>query len=408
MIKFDPKDMRVVYHFVTNITPYPMVTTVDPETGAKRKFRISKSLYHAYVRQYKLTWFPDSEPHRMAFLVYKDNVVDIEPSPLFAKIDREVLQEQYDINVRERQLAWKSPMETNFAEMVELGHFDHSWYDFHFDGSYIYAVRKNLDGFQAVDKDERFFRARVESVAIQKLKDPHFIWDRGRNKARTVTTVYRLVMAYKVNKRVCISPTLTKGSLKEVEWQLASISKDLMDRVNERYHVNVDFVLEAAKVVRSLYGYHSLAFLRLPQIMTTLKVSTLKGIDKAIRRLTPVGLDLKSTVAWLLGFMQREADYEKSVKLFNLFAYLFAKGVIYEPPKHILSDLAPGRVNAEQPPLINPQQYIEAMVANGFNWERAHDKEYRGFGDFVIPVSTEAGDEPRPGQGPASVTAFAI
>jgi len=390
MIKFDPEDMQVIYHFVTLITPYPTVTIIDPETGVKRKFHINKAAYQAYRRQYKLTWFPDSEPHRMAFLFYKNNVVTIEPAPLFSKIDHKVLEEQYDIDIRERQLAWRSPMQDNLAKLIEMGHFDHNWYDFHFDGSFIYPVRKNLDGFLPVDKDGRFFMGRAESLSVQKLKESSLIGKRGRSETPTATTLPRLVLVYKVDKRVCISPTLTKDSLKELDWALASISKDLMDKINAHYHVNVDFVLTAAKVVRDLYGYRALAFLRLPKIMTTLKVSTLKGIDKAIRRLTPVEMDMKSTVAWLLGFMQRETDYEKSVKLFNLLGFLFAKGVIYERPKHILSASQSGRINKEPPPLVNPEEYLETMSVKRPDWTLMHLKGYRDrLGLHQVPPSAQ-------------------
>jgi len=221
---------------------------------------------------------------------------------------------------------------------------------------------------------------KLQAYKVSNLKKENFFVGKEGNEKPMLTR--RLVQAYHTDKVTVVSPSLPTDSVfKEADLSFKEDVdlSDMLDRMNERYQVNLDFVLVAAKAIREFYGYHAVGFLRLHDILTHLKVSTLKGVEKSVRRLTPVPVDVKSAIAWLMGFMSQEQDYERLQTLFKVYNYLLTKGIMYTAPEKEDEDALPElRFNGDEDvvikkdrselPLVNPEDYILEKQIEGVSW----------------------------------------
>ncbi len=373
MLKANLGDLRVEYCHVTNISPYPMVTLLDPETGLHAKLKISTTLYNAYRRKYRITWFTEEKPHRFALLYYKEQLVDLQPAPLFEGVsDRAALDYELDLDqVREE---WVSPMEANLADLQSKGNWlTNRLEDVYFDGLYLFSIPKNGKTLTAVDDTGTFFVSPVRAYNVTSLKESEFF--RTYTKKTGAVSHYpryikRMVLAYKCGAITEVSPTVpieTSKQRKGPRIELSEKDATWLNRVNAEYRVNLDFVMVAAKVVRELYGYRALSFIGLHEILTKLKVSTLKNLDSPVRRMTPVHLDLRSVVAWLLGFLHQEKDYVRMMRLVKTFNFLFTKGLLQQKQNSAEEVAAFVRQHLELP-LMNAEELKQKESVEAYDF----------------------------------------
>lgn len=362
MLLFKSEDMWVDYHHVVQLSPHGAVTIV--ENGVQRKLRIPRGLYQSYRRMYRVTWFSPENPHRMAFMKYKGHIVEIQPAPLFGgRTDEEIENDFGDmvVDVAARRKDWISPMESNLAKLVGSGELENRLYDVFFDGSYIYRVRKNRCHFKEDAEDQSFAVSTAEAFRVAAMKEPTFFQTKRTNEYPITST--RGLLMYRVGNKNVVSPSLSlTGSFKGEKLNFNELEVVGLNKLNKMFAVNLDFLIEAANTIRRFYGHHAIAILDIPGVLAHLKLSSLKGVDRSVRRMTPIGIDMKTAIAWLMGFMHQETDFERLRRLFSLFNFLLSKGLIFSLQKEgkdgqVVREAAVKISSGEEPPKLDVDEF---------------------------------------------------
>lgn len=309
MMRFDVNDLSVSYVDILKITSGQRLITALGE-----KIKISKRVLEAYKKAYKVMEFV--RPHKVALLMYKGHILDIQPSPITRiKFDGEriaILNKQTEVSRQN----WISDIEKNLAGLRNDAFFG-TGDNYYFDGTYIYSGPQSEKGFARLDKTGCFFLGQVTAINVTLLKKTDFMVGDACRK------VMKMLLLYKQGDVTVVSPPFSATKFFNLDTRTGQ-----MELFNQLFSVNVDFAIQAGTTLGELYGSEANELLDFPRLMLRLKSTNFKNIHKSIRLLTPIEIDFKSAIAWIMGFIYREKDFDNLLKLYKLFNFLIIKGVI--------------------------------------------------------------------------------
>lgn len=315
MIEFDIKKLHQKLLNVTKISMLGNITYID-DNGEEKNLMGNKSFFTQVSKTFGITNFRKTK--KMSFLYY-DNV------PL--SIDYLVL---IMINEDERvklEQSWNGGF-LKFISNLENSLKDEYFKDlkFYIDGKYLYYFKTDDEGeikYKALSKskDDLFHLTACKSLNLQNINSSLY-----KNN-------YRQVIIYKAKNKngeyeTFVSPTIKSIKHKFKDDDKNQKSKVDFDKINENFEVNLNFLLDAAKIIGGIYGYEATEFLNIEKTLIELKTVNLYKLQSHIINITTIDKNVLQCAAWMLGFYVRNKDLNNALKFRDMFSKLFSTYLI--------------------------------------------------------------------------------
>lgn len=174
---------------------------------------------------------------------------------------------------------------------------------FYFDGKYVNVINDSiLEKSKDISKDGSFKIVNVPAIGLRKLN----ITDRFMMYYNAVNPINN----EKVNAYL---PTFSK---------VTSLMKSL-EEVNEKYFVNLKFVIDSSKHIGNHFGVGALQFLQIEDIMLDLKVLNIHSISDSVLRFNYFSKDIIPVLAWIAKFSYRSENINQLLNIKTLLSKLF-------------------------------------------------------------------------------------
>lgn len=327
MYAFDENLMSVAFHRVkaVSLALGGSLIIIDEErtkaTGREVQFRIE--VPYAVCRRF----FLDNKkvksflrPMWIAIVRYGEHIVCIESHPLKA------LGNLYEEGVFDASRRWEPKAVQNFALLQKevLSKFDKS--EWMFDGRYVYRYS---DSVTPISADGRFHAVVAEAVDFYSM-------------ASDVSAKSRTCIQYTAaDGTTCVTPpiwvnvtelgTARKSNTDEEDLMFVKANNesdrvsDMMGKLDRTRTINLNWVLHAAKVVGSIYGYKEVEPLGLASLMTTLCTVNLPNLPKAVKSTFGIDMPISHALAWLMGKLKNESELKNIIQLRACIKYLLGR-----------------------------------------------------------------------------------
>lgn len=100
-------------------------------------------------------------------------------------------------------------------------------------------------------------------------------------------------------------------------------------------YANIEFVLQAARVIGKLYGNEKNDFFDIPSILEETGVVNLTHITESSRRNVPINKSALECLSWLLGYIYREKDLHNMRELNRMFRFIMNSGLVAQNDVYI-------------------------------------------------------------------------
>ena len=216
---------------------------------------------------------------------------------------------------------WISTSEMNFDKYVKPKTTSDRWYT---DGSFIYELPENI---LDVIKDAEYLTqdGLFRGVAVTAMKFADL--DMGNLIQNPATR--SIVACVPKNGQVILTPPIWKNVLnvrKDVESE-QGCKKGRFDLIDDNFHVNLDFALNAGRIVGNVFGYDQIAPLKLDELMIHHKTVNLPKIPKSVRSTFGIGIPYLHAFAWIAGLLAKCDNMSDFMKMRGLLKQLCTKGI---------------------------------------------------------------------------------
>ena len=114
-----------------------------------------------------------------------------------------------------------------------------------------------------------------------------------------------------------VSPTISGIKYKDKETKAINF-----DKMDTSFYVNLNFILNSTKTVGESYGFDSIAFLKLEEVLIQMNTVNLFSFPDYIRNITPIQQTFKECLAWIIGLSYRETDLKYLLEYRGILAGL--------------------------------------------------------------------------------------
>jgi len=106
-----------------------------------------------------------------------------------------------------------------------------------------------------------------------------------------------------------------------------SVDTELFDTIDEKLHVNVNFALDVAEKITTLFGYEAAEALQLPELMIEYHTVNLMALPVAVKQTAPCGIQFTHVLAWLFGLFRDQVDIKEMLNFRTILKHLTTKGL---------------------------------------------------------------------------------
>lgn len=293
------------------------------KTGKEKfnKIDIPLSLARMFKVKYKITQF--MVPHEGVIMWYDDKVVTIEKA-----IENARIQKSFDGVDRK----WVSNTEHHYGQMFDK-HFKNPLTDWFFDGLYIYNFHnQDLKGLvkRSAHLDEH---GAFRSVEVQAIHLTYLNFKPAAEETRSCVAAVISDDVFSISAPIWKQFNKKSRAVKttdddDVDGKTSLISA--FKGIDSQVAVNLNFALNAAKLLAEQFGYESIQPLQLPTMMVQLKTVNLPRLPKEVKSTTDIGLKFTHGLSWLLGLQYNAKTPEQYHTVRQMIKYLMTKGYFWK------------------------------------------------------------------------------
>ena len=371
MLKFNPELLVLKYEMLSSITTalggsIRLSTYDDNDNEVIKRYEIPFKVARHWKETYKVTRYMVAIP--VAVVYYDGMVVMVEKGPALAAY---ILNdpEQYGTLFDEPGKLFTAHCEHTISYIKK--NLIENWYT---DGTMIYQLPVDqVEAFnqaESLTADGTFRSIEVLSVAFSELTLKANI----ENPATHTITMIR-----NASGSIFTAPPIFKNI---AEMRNSSLATDegkndtlRFDLINSMFSVNMEFALNAGKVIGSVFGYKAVSPLGLPQLMVALTTVNLPKIRTSIRSTYPMGMTFLQAYAWLTGLINSTDNLDDVIKIRGTMKFLCQKGIFKSNTmKRIFRKDSEGNVVTYIPELLSRDQ-LDTHVENQTEAQRISTME---------------------------------
>lgn len=321
MIKFDINNLTIEHVYIKTITQAlgGSITVVDQVTDESTRIPIPYHVARRFIKEHKVQHYV--VPVLAAVMYYEDIIVAVERHHL-----GNLGVEQRE-NVFGEVVKWESRMEKVVEELTP-DFTNRQWW---VDGTSVYEfiageqdMPLSSDGTfsgtpcRAIDFADFQLEASVKS-AEAKMKRKVCLKFVVEGITVVSPPVWKSIDA--VGKHSVIKAEGSDGDVGLVTEQSFPY-----DSINDILLVNINFALNAAKELSTVFGYESIEPLCLDDLMVKMTTVNLAALESHVKKTSEVGMTYTHAVSWLMGFVYRSTTLKELMNVRALFKYLSSTG----------------------------------------------------------------------------------
>jgi hypothetical protein len=374
MFQFDPSLLTVQYHQMKSVTTAlgGSVTIVDeanstPEHEEYVRLPIPFAVARKFIKETEFTKY--LKPVTICVLRYDGNVINLE---------RDIATNIRDMTSTTE--AWVARISTYVDTWLPRVLGDKKWL---FDGRYAYSISDELmyqfkNGgplVTTISTDKKFSFAEVSCIDLY-FSNEVIMTSCG------IIAEPREVMAFCSDGCLAITPPIWKnvtaiGSSGAMDTNKhehedyidtttgISVGEDrvpvLIDNLDQHCSLNLNFTLNSAKSISTMFGYDSVEPLQLPEIMLALSTVNIPKLPKHVKATFSIGLLPSHGLCWLMGLLNKSTDLAQYTAVRASIKYLTTKGIFYTKTTNLASVFNDDAFTT--PPAINVTEQL-ALSAN--------------------------------------------
>lgn len=340
MIKVTQEDFKTQFELQTikmvRFLPNGVIKGYRLDTNTPITIKASKQVYTNYKRRYKATTFP-AKAREVSILTFKGTVMNVELHSSLQGISEEFVAK---MSSRDKLFFNTPDLKRNLRKMTRSSLLKKQ--DLFFDGVYLFFKT----GINKVSLDEHVTIEEAACVNLMGLDAETLNFSQVSNYLKRDVITFTPAPGKEV-----YSPTITIADAKKKgkmnPFRLKKIVRDKdggivsdgngktkvenSNLLNGGAFVNLRFALAAAKTVGSMYGAEETRIFHIRKLMKELNQVNLYTLPKSVLALHPAGLNVKTALAFLFRFIDKETDIERLKRLRALFVNGFmTKGITFE------------------------------------------------------------------------------
>ena len=313
------------------------ITLVDeekstPEVEEYIRIPIPFAVARKFVQITRMTKY--LKPVTICILRYDDHIINIE---------RDLATNIRDSNPEVDR--WTANIDIYVNQHLAAKLEDHNWF---FDGRYVFRIDQQImhelqhggDVVTYLNKANTFRFAQVQCVDLYSSNTPVM--------ACGILHDIRDVLAFSSGECFAVTPPIWSnvtaiGSAASQD-VIATEHEDfidstagvtagesriptLFDQVDEHYALNLNFTLNSAKAISTVFGYDSIEPLQLPEVMLQLVTVNIPSLPKHVKSTFDIGLLPSYGIVWLMGLLSRTTTLDDYIKIRACIKYLTTKGM---------------------------------------------------------------------------------
>jgi hypothetical protein len=298
MIKFEKELLTIKYLYITKVSTHGIITHVENEV--EKKLKCPKYI----IQQFKKITHRSSfkKGRKSCILMYDGYPVSIETP--YARMTETKLQSEF-------LAEWVSSFERGMENVKTFLENDkeHTAY---IDGKFIFLLENKLTELETGEvpyekmqmaSDDGFYTANCRAFNLKTI-------GKVREEAKNIHSVRTCIIYHTLNPATgkyvtAVSPTVSGVKYRDKETKAVNF-----DKMDKAFYVNLNFILSSTKTVGESYGYDSIAFLDLEEILIKMNTVNLFSFPNYIRNITPIKQSFKECLSWIIGLSYRENKIE--------------------------------------------------------------------------------------------------
>jgi hypothetical protein len=362
MIKFDAALLTSDYVYIAKITSTFVYVVCDRDMKPYnkgvdgtfldfnvKKVRINQSVYMRFMQMHSVREF--RTPRLATLNMYGDNIVSIETQKYdyvlkgFESADtwRSTFDMTIDL-IKEKVEKLTDEVFINGESIFWLNKHDRNSYDqlnarnslrlYHAHAIKLYSIGAKARKKSTIELSAKSFEVKED--------------DNGEVKA--VLSIHAgKMLAFIPNpdapveeQIVALSPLLETRKVRSASGMMKNVNFEeraayIIGSENNPCYTNLEFVLQAARVIGKLYGNDAIDFLNIPRILKSIGQVNITKVHEQSRTNVPIEHTAESCIAWILGFIYRETDMNKIAQLNKMFRFIMNSGLVQHKDIEILT-----------------------------------------------------------------------
>lgn len=302
----------------------------------------------AVARQFQKTHKPASFLFaRDACIVwFGDQVVMIESRP---DVDRRVK----DITTPSGR-EWIATSELNFDRYIRKEAVGDDWFT---DGTFVYKLPDDI-GYEISNAEYLTSDGMFRGLTVHSFK----FADLEQSQLLSEPATRSIVACVRSTGEVVLTPPIWKNVL-DIRKNDDTTNKDdtptpRFDLIDQNFHVNLEFALNAGRTVGDVFGYDHIGPLKLDELMIHLRTVNLPKVPKSTRQTFGISMPFVQAFAWVAGLTAKCETMSEFSKMRALMKQLCTKGIFRS---QMLNNIYKDGVQNVAPPMIDPQAALERV-----------------------------------------------
>lgn len=204
----------------------------------------------------------------------------------------------------------------------------HNWC---IDGYVLYGLIDEslwLKGSEPLNKDGTFRRMRVPVINFADLSKGV----ETTQSAENFISERDCLVFNAPDGKVYITPPIWTnlgqvGSRKLSGIEEKEVDDSLFDYIDQQLHVNINFALDTAMTITTLFGHEKAEPLQLPELMMEYQTLNLIRLPKEVKQTAPCGIQFTHVMAWLMGLFKDPDNLKAMLDYRSILKQLTTKGL---------------------------------------------------------------------------------
>lgn len=247
---------------------------------------------------------------------------------------------------------WIATAEHNFDKYIKPNAVGDRWFT---DGTFIYQLPANLESeieyAEFLTADGMFRGLTVEAYKFADLSFTQLISERSTRS---------IVACVHSNGDVILTPPIWKNVL-DIRKENNEDTTHRFDMINDNFHVNLEFALNAGRAIGEVFGYDHIGPLKLDELMIHLRTVNLPKVPKSTRQTFGISMPFIQAFAWVAGKTAKCTSMRDFTKMRALMKQLCTKGIFRS---QMLNKIYADNATQCAPKLVNPADALKHVEIN--------------------------------------------
>lgn len=325
-VLFNPEMLQFATAQVKSVTTAlggAIRVVIDPENSKGERMVMPFHLARNYMKEQKGGDY--LVPRHSEILLYDRHPIGFEGFPYKAYMS--ATREELDIAIEQWSSRIRRILQNKIIDYIKKDTI-HSWY---IDGYVLYGLVDEslwINGSEPLTKDGTFRRLRVPVINLTDLS-------RGMENVHYVENFISerdCLLLNAPDGNVYITPPIWTnlgqvGSRKLDGETSEKVDNSLFDYIDQQLHVNINFALDTAMKITTLFGHEKAEPLQLPELMMEYQTLNLLRLPKEVKQTAPCGIQFTHVMAWLMGLFKDPSCLHTMLEYRSILKQLTTKGL---------------------------------------------------------------------------------